>query len=223
MESRLLAIMGGSATLVGMYGVIYFTGQRIAAEQMAQIAEQEKAQGYKKTNSVKNLDHIELTPWVNIPLKTPLMLLSSFFGAAAAKAITHPDSVPLSELLYATPQTLYGVGLGIFGVSAYFYRVSVKYMVKIGTPVPNGYQVKTLCTHGPFQYFQHPIYCALFGCSLATPLVLDSAWSFVSPLAFWAYVNFLVVPRENKYMQDKFGAEHQRFCDRFSFNPLLFQ
>lgn len=143
-------------------------------------------QGYKKTNSVKNLDHIELTPWVNIPLKTPLMLLSSFFGAAAAKAITHPDSVPLSELLYATPQvalprmadarmqkaagaacrrrgmvhhrgqqaagwwgvnecavgqTLYGVGLGIFGVSAYFYRVSVKYMVKIGTPVPNGYQV----------------------------------------------------------------------------------
>ena len=34
-------------------------------------------QGFKKTDSVKNLDNIELTPWVNIPLKTPLMLLSS--------------------------------------------------------------------------------------------------------------------------------------------------
>ena len=72
-------------------------------------------------------------------------------------------------------QILYGVGLGLFGVAAYFYHISVKYMVKVGTPVPNGYQVKTLCTHGPFQYFQHPIYCALFGCSLSTPLVLDSA------------------------------------------------
>lgn len=36
--------MGGSATLVGMYGVIYFTGQRIAAVQMAEIAKQEEAQ-----------------------------------------------------------------------------------------------------------------------------------------------------------------------------------
>ena len=61
-------------------------------------------QGYKKTSSVKNLDSIELTPWVNIPLKTPLMLLSSFVGAAAAKAITHPNSVPLSELLGCKPQ-----------------------------------------------------------------------------------------------------------------------
>ena len=34
--------MGGSASLLGMYGVIYFTGQRIAAVQMAEIAEQEK-------------------------------------------------------------------------------------------------------------------------------------------------------------------------------------
>jgi hypothetical protein len=56
--------------------------------------------------------------------------------------------------------------------------------------------------------------------------MVATAGSFVSPLAFWAYVNFLVVPRENKYMQDKFGAEHQRFCDRFrlsspSFPPPL--
>jgi hypothetical protein len=36
--------MGGSATLTGMYGVIYFTGQRIAAQQMATIAKQEQAQ-----------------------------------------------------------------------------------------------------------------------------------------------------------------------------------
>jgi len=70
---------------------------------------------------------------------------------------------------------VYGAGMLLFGASAYFYRMGVKYMVKIGTPVPNGYQVKTLCTHGPFQYFQHPIYAALLGCSLATPLVLDSA------------------------------------------------
>ena len=37
-------MLGGSATLVGMYGVIYFTGQRIAAVQMAELAKLEQAQ-----------------------------------------------------------------------------------------------------------------------------------------------------------------------------------
>jgi hypothetical protein len=63
-----------------------------------------RVQGYKRTDSVKNLDNIELTPWVNIPLKTPLMLLSSFFGAAAAKAMTPPNSSLLSEFLSVKPQ-----------------------------------------------------------------------------------------------------------------------
>lgn len=61
-------------------------------------------QGYKRTDSVKNLDNIELTPWVNIPLKTPLMLLSSFVGAATAKCMTHPNSMPISQLLSTKPQ-----------------------------------------------------------------------------------------------------------------------
>lgn len=40
------------------------------------------------------------------------------------------------------------------------------------------------------------------------------AGSFLSPLAFWAYVNFLVVPREIRYMKDKFGDEYVRFAKK---------
>ena len=150
--------------------------------------------------------------------------------------------------------------------------------------------MQTLCTNGPFNYFQHPIYTALLGCSLSTPLVLDSTcenpmcgvcarvcacvcarvctrvcmflicvftdigihmysslpththphtriyryWythvfiptnththththttgSVVSPVVFWAYVKFLVVPREIRYMRDKFGAEYDLFAKK---------
>ena len=115
-------------------------------------------------------------------------------------------------------QILYGVGLGLFGVAAYFYHISVKYMVKVGTPVPNGYQVKTLCTHGPFQYFQHPIYCALFGCSLSTPLVLDSACTTPTPTREGgrencrpsAHLRALTVVAE---------ARQGAFCHRWRFGP----
>ena len=132
-----LQTIGGSATLVGMYGVVYFTGQRIAAVQMAELARQEQTEGFKRdplkktssTDSVRNLDNIELTPWVNVPLKTPLMLLSSFVGAAAAKFMT-PAAKTLSELVGLRPTLVYGVGLVVFSASACFYRISVKHMVK---------------------------------------------------------------------------------------------
>ena len=149
--------------------------------------------------------------------------------------------------------------------------------MKVSAPVPTGYQMQTLCTNGPFNYFQHPIYTALLGCSLSTPLVLDSTCessmcgvcvcvcvrvcvcacvcacacmrvclylrmyryrytyvfiptnththththslthttgSVVSPVVFWAYVKFLVVPREIRYMRDKFGAEYDLFAKK---------
>jgi protein-S-isoprenylcysteine O-methyltransferase Ste14 len=43
---------------------------------------------------------------------------------------------------------------------------------------------------------------------------LDGTGSLLSPLTFWAYVNFLVVPRENIYMKDKFGHEYDNFAKK---------
>ena len=59
---------------------------------------------------------------------------------------------------------------------------SIKYLVKIGTPVHTGYDVKTLCVHGPFEFFKHPMYCAMMGCSLATVLTNDSLCEGPIPL-----------------------------------------
>jgi hypothetical protein len=52
---------------------------------------------------------------------------------------------------------------------------SVAYMVKVGTPVPHGFEVKTMCRHGPFERFKHPQYTGLLGSAIAAAVVLDSA------------------------------------------------
>lgn len=75
-------------------------------------------------------------------------------------------------------------------LTTWFRRI--KYLVKIGTPVEHGYDVKTLCIHGPFEFFKHPMYCAMMGCSLATVFTNDSLCEFpfvrmyppLSPLLF---------------------------------------
>ena len=41
------------------------------------------------------------------------------------------------------------------------------------------------------------------------------AGCFISPALFWAYVFWFVVPREEKYMKDKFGKEYENFSNRY--------
>jgi hypothetical protein len=72
---------------------------------------------------------------------------------------------------------------------------SVAYMVKVGTPVPHGYEVKTLCRHGPFEHFKHPQYTGLFGSAISASVVLDSACEppspFASPMTLHAFTSLL--------------------------------
>jgi protein-S-isoprenylcysteine O-methyltransferase Ste14 len=107
-------------------------------------------------------------------------------------------------------------------------------MVNIRTPVEHGYQVKTACTKGPFAYFKHPTYVAMVGCSLSTVLTFNSACKFipispkstvshcrssstgclVSPVLLSLYLFGILVPREEKYMKDYFGADYVKYTER---------
>ena len=46
-----------------------------------------------------------------------------------------------------------------------------------------------------------------------------AAGSFISPALFYLYLAFFVVPREEKYMKDKFGKEYEKFSNRYASVP----
>mmetsp|Transcript_33524 Transcript_33524/g.52166 ORF Transcript_33524/g.52166 Transcript_33524/m.52166 type:complete len:225 (+) Transcript_33524:283-957(+) len=216
LHERMMALAGGCITLAGMYSCVYLSGTRLAtmhATLPSNVVTDEEA-------DIKPFT-IELTPWIKVPLRAPIMLAGSFLIAAITKASSFPNSLPLSTLTGMSTNVVAGTGLALFAASNFLYYSTVKYMVKIGTPVPSGFKVKTLCTHGPFNYLQHPIYTALLGCTLATPFVFDSAYCFLSPISFYLYVFCYVVPREEKYMKDKFGPEYEKFSGRFSIKKFL--
>lgn len=43
----------------------------------------------------------------------------------------------------------------------------------------------------------------------------DGAGAFISPSLFYLYLFLIVVPREEKYMKDKFGKEYEKFSNRW--------
>ncbi|EKX35645.1 hypothetical protein GUITHDRAFT_165923 [Guillardia theta CCMP2712] len=218
-------VMWGWGVMAGMYGCVHMIGSTLAQRGIltssSSSSSSSSATPQKRTASsghsgkageeAVHTPIIFLTPWIKVPLKAPGMLFASYLASAATKALAYPQTSPISKLLGVGESVVLAAGVGLFSISAYLYYSSVKYMVDVGTPVPYGFQVKTLCTNGPFRYFKHPIYTALFGCCLATPLVLDCSWCFISPALFWAYVFWFVVPREEKYMKDKFGKEYENF------------
>lgn len=198
-EERLMAVVGGAATTAGMLACLHIGGNRLAWKHASQM----------KQESAEKNPVLHLTPWINVPLRPPTLLSASLIASLMVKAAAYPNHKPISEMIkFMSPTTLWQSGIALFAVAAYQHYLTIKYLVKIGNPVPHGYEVKTLCTHGPFEFFKHPMYCAMLGCSIATALTNDSVWSLVPSAVFGLYLWGYVIPREERYMTDKFGSSY---------------
>jgi len=200
-HERILAVMGGAAVTAGMIAVLQFGGYRLA---------------YKHRDSMKSEQvvpdaTISLTPWVVVPLRPPHVLTGSLIAAVLAKAAAWPNVKPISAVLAPAilgEQRIFQIGATLFVFSAYQHWLTVKYLVKIGTPVISGYDVKTLCIHGPFEFFKHPMYCAMMGISISAALLNDSLWCLVPSAMMGGFLWGIIIPREEKYMIDKFGQAY---------------
>mmetsp|Transcript_40839 Transcript_40839/g.102172 ORF Transcript_40839/g.102172 Transcript_40839/m.102172 type:complete len:228 (-) Transcript_40839:91-774(-) len=200
-HERMLAVMGGAAVTAGMISVLQLGGYRLA---------------YKHRDSLKSEKvvpdaSLALTPWVTVPLRPPSLLTGSLVASVLAKAAAWPHVKPISAVLLPNllgEQRLFQIGAALFVFSAYQHYLTIKYLVKIGTPVISGYDVKTLCIHGPFEFFKHPMYCAMMGISVSAALLNDSLWCLVPSAVLGAFLWGVVIPREERYMVDKFGQAY---------------
>lgn len=110
-HERMLAVLGGAATTAGMICVLQFGGYRLARKH--RDARQEKA--------VVPDASLTLTPWVNVPLRPPVVLSGSLILSVVAKALAYPDTRPVSKLLlpFLSETGVWQTGVALFMASAY--------------------------------------------------------------------------------------------------------
>jgi protein-S-isoprenylcysteine O-methyltransferase Ste14 len=74
-----------------------------------------------------------------------------------------------------------------------------------------GFQLQTggssLVTSGPFRYSRNPMYLGMLLWLTGLALLLGSLITFVFPLLFFVLANFLLIPPEEKKLQQTFGEQ----------------
>jgi protein-S-isoprenylcysteine O-methyltransferase Ste14 len=76
------------------------------------------------------------------------------------------------------------------------------------TPLPGGLPTTAIVRGGPFGLSRNPIYVAFALLHAGAALILDSAWMLAMLLPAFLLVARVVVPREERYLEAKFGAEY---------------
>ena len=137
--------------------------------------------------------------WFRPPLIYLLAILSGI-----ALAIVRP--LPL------LPGRLGGLPGGVCVVAALaLFGYAVKNFRASGTPVPGDLPTTAIVRSGPYRFTRNPIYLAFSLLQLGIAMWLNSLWLIATLAAAIAVIAGVVVPREERYLEEKFGSDYLQY------------
>lgn len=96
------------------------------------------------------------------------------------------------------------VSLALFFASTRRFRAA-------GTPVPGNKPTTAIVQSGPYWFSRNPIYLAFSLLVLGMACWLNSAWLLGTLAAAVSLMSFVVIPREERYLERRFGAEYLEY------------
>jgi protein-S-isoprenylcysteine O-methyltransferase Ste14 len=93
------------------------------------------------------------------------------------------------------------VAIALFASSALTFRAA-------GTPVPARKPTTTIVRVGPYRFSRNPIYLAFSVLQLGIAMWVNSVWLLATLVGAVALMHYLVIPREEEYLERKFGAQY---------------
>jgi protein-S-isoprenylcysteine O-methyltransferase Ste14 len=127
------------------------------------------------------------------------------YGAAILVGLLLRLGWPLPFLppVFATPL---GVLLAALAVALFVY--SVRKFKTAGTPVPGNLPTTAIVRSGAYRFSRNPIYLAFSVFHLGIAIWVNSLWLIATLAAAVAVMAFVVIPREERYLEMKFGADY---------------
>jgi len=125
---------------------------------------------------------------------TSLVLGTVIQLAAPLSYLPRPLAMPLGVPLVV-------VAIALFATSVAKFRAA-------GTPVPARQPTTAIVRTGPYRFSRNPIYLAFSLLQLGIAIWVNSLWLLATLVGAVALVNFVVIPREEQYLERKFGAEY---------------
>lgn len=136
-------------------------------------------------------------------VRPPVVVLASLLSGAV---LTVAWPLPFLPRLLRLP----GGGL-LVAMAAALFSYSIRQFRTAGTPVPGNRPTTAIVRTGPYRFSRNPIYLAFFALHLGLTIWVDSLWLVVTLIATVAIIAVVVVPREERYLTERFGAEYLEY------------
>lgn len=129
------------------------------------------------------------------------VLLSVFFNTYLPIIKVFPD-------LYVS------IGLFAIGVSLLFLLIGYIHFIVKHTTFIHGRTPRRLIMTGLYAYSRNPLYLSLTVFLIGLSILLGGLTAFVGPLIFVLIINSLVIPKEERTLENVFKEEYKNYKKR---------
>jgi len=133
-------------------------------------------------------------------VRPPLVYLISLLTGALGQLASPLPFLP-GTLAVSLGAALVAVAIALFSYSVANFRAA-------GTPVPARKPTTVIVWTGPYRFSRNPIYLAFSVFQLGIAIWVDSLWLLASLVAAVALIHYVVIPREEQYLERRFGAQY---------------
>jgi protein-S-isoprenylcysteine O-methyltransferase Ste14 len=103
------------------------------------------------------------------------------------------------------------VGVPFVILSLVLFFASTRRFKAAGTPVPGNKPTTAIVQSGPYRFSRNPIYLAFSVLVLGIACWRNSIWLLGTLAAAVSLMSFVVIPREERYLQRRFGAQYLEY------------
>jgi protein-S-isoprenylcysteine O-methyltransferase Ste14 len=131
-----------------------------------------------------------------------------FYAASILMGVLLHIAWPLSFVPRALRRP---VGGALALAALVLFVAAIRQLWAAGTPVPGNRPTKVLVRTGPYRISRNPIYLAFSLLHLGVAAWVGSWWLLATLVASVTLVAAVVVPREERYLQERFGPTYRDY------------
>lgn len=133
-------------------------------------------------------------------VRPPLVYVTSLVAGALIQLV--------KPLLFLSRTLAVPLGSSLVVVAIVLFSYSVAKFRAAGTPVPARKATTAIVRTGPYGFSRNPIYLAFSLLQLGIAIWVNSVWLLATLVAAIALIHYVVIPREEQYLERRFGAEY---------------
>jgi len=103
----------------------------------------------------------------------------------------------------------FGALIAILAATLFIW--SIRTFRSAGTPVPGNRPTTVIVKVGPYRFSRNPIYLAFSLLQAGIALGVNDAWVLITLLPAISVMSFVVIPREERYLEARFAEEYSKY------------